>query len=126
MPCVRIFYFTTIIMCVAEDELNNDWKIDGLAYIKRNEKGAGDPNLLVWDSSKRSPCVPSPPRPQQRADDNPDTGSFPIKNYKWSESKKHQYAGGCPYGVDEEVGQRKQAVKTKSAPKSLAEIVNSR
>lgn len=116
------FFIHTIL---AEEELNNDWKIDGLAYIKRNEKGDGDPNLLVWDSPKKTPAPPSPPRPKQVTDDN-DQGLFLMKNYKWSESKRHQYAGGCPYGIDEEAQQQKQTAKSKSAPKSLAEIVNAR
>jgi hypothetical protein len=82
--------------------------------------------LLTWNTARKSNKSSEVPT-NRRTSPSPasqDSEMFLMKNYQWSETKKTQYAGSCPYGVEQAptestVGSQKQKPKFRS----LADIM---
>lgn len=84
-------------------------------------------SLLAWDVARKTTSTVSRTveAPQEvRQSEMPDE-LYSMKNYKWSDQKKKQYAGVCPFGIAEEVRVSVSPIGTvkKRVPVSLANFV---
>mmetsp|Transcript_3118 Transcript_3118/g.4810 ORF Transcript_3118/g.4810 Transcript_3118/m.4810 type:complete len:795 (+) Transcript_3118:89-2473(+) len=107
--------------------------------LKRSTIGHGSKNLLTWNVQRRQPpsfVHDTPPKYKTKVTVTEDTNSpqemFSNKNYHWSEGKRNQYAGACPFGTDADSGDTgkydsyQPGTVKNSKPKSLADVLSSK
>ncbi len=113
----------------------SDFTYDGFS-IKRFHKNDSK-SLLAWDTRRKAKTQQAAEEPSVESPSGESTasaeeaGRYLLKNYKWSEQKKKQYAGLCPYGVSEEsprpnnasAAGSSSASPSKGKPVSLASLV---
>lgn len=106
--------------------------------LKRTNKANGAKELLHWSTAKKqTPTYDTPPKYKTKitiVDEPSPDEMFLRQGYRWSEGKKSQYSGGCPYGVDQSYegpnhlknSSTSSSQKRSPNPKSLSEILASR
>lgn len=102
----------------------------GLRAVTSRSYNPKELSLLAWSTKKGPKAGPtmSPlqvAKTMQNGVDEHEDGRYLIKNYKWSETKRQQYAAECPYGISD-TPPASSPTKSKGKVQSLAEIVRSK